>query len=61
MADEKKWDTINTRREDNVPALCEELGKLLKAEKGVSVGRPDAVALALREAIERRTAAAVRP
>jgi len=49
-----EWETINTRRAARVPALVDRLAKLLRAEKGVPVARADAVAIAVREALESR-------
>jgi hypothetical protein len=49
------WQYINTRAEDNIPALADQLAALLKAERGGKWLRSDSIRVALEEAIKART------
>jgi hypothetical protein len=49
------WQYINTRAEDKIPALADQLAALLKAERGGKWLRSDSIRVALEEAIKART------
>jgi hypothetical protein len=49
---------VSLRRSDNAAALVERLVGLVQEEKGVQVTAPDAVLIAIKEAIAKRTGAA---
>lgn len=49
-----KFESVQTRREDKVRFYADRLARLLSEEKGVPVSRADAIAIAVKEAVERR-------
>lgn len=54
------YDHITVRRDDKTKAKIAQLQRLMSAELGMKVKRPDAVHVAIVEAIERRKRAAER-
>ena len=50
----RDFENIQTRRSDDCRARADRLARLLSAEKGVTVKRYAAIAIALGEAIDRR-------
>ena len=54
------YDHIPVRRQDNTKAKIAQLQRLMSAELGVKVKRPDAVHAAIVEAIKKRVRAAKR-